>query len=95
MSADQITALIRQILPVFGSLLAVFGFSSATSSAITNLLMEISGPLVIAGSAIWAAIAHRPAAVAASAQALMGVEVDTTHATPAIKAAVNAVKAGG
>lgn len=95
MSADQITALVRQLLPILGTMLALFGFSASTASSITNLLMQIAGPIVVVGSAIWAAVANRPASIAASAQKIDGVEVNTSGAAPAVSAAVNAVKAAG
>lgn len=67
MTTDQLAGLLRQVLPILGTLLTVFGLSSATANSIVNLLMAISGPLLGVGSAIWAFIANSRSSIMAAA----------------------------
>ncbi len=67
MTADQLNGLLRQVLPILGTILAVFGMSSATANGIVNLLMSISGPLIAVGSAVWAFVANSRSSIMASA----------------------------
>lgn len=67
MTQDQLMALARQLLPILGTLLTVFGMSSATAQATVNLIMTIMGPLTLVGSAIWSFISNSRASIMASA----------------------------
>ncbi len=44
MTNDQVMALIRQFMPIIGTMLTVFGLSSATANSIVNLVMSGAGP---------------------------------------------------
>jgi len=67
MTTDQIMGLLRQVLPIMGTMLTVFGISSATATATVDLLMTIAGPVTLVASAIWAFIANSRKSVMASA----------------------------
>ncbi len=90
MNWDQIAALIRQIIPFIGGFAVAKGYISAEQ------LTGIVGAIVAVGGVIWSLVANRPASIAASAQALPGVTVNTTAAAgPSVVAAVDAAKAHG
>ena len=59
--------LLRQIGPILGTLLTVFGMKSATASAVVDLIMTIAGPIMVVGSAVWAYIANSRASIMTSA----------------------------
>ena len=67
MTTDQIMALIRQIMPIVGTMLTVFGLSSATANSIVNLVMTGAGPTLTLASLIWSFIANTRASIMASA----------------------------
>jgi hypothetical protein len=67
MNQDQIMGLLRQVLPIAGTLLTVFGVKSATANAIVDMIMTVAGPAALIWSAIWAFIANSRASVMASA----------------------------
>ncbi len=88
MTADQITGIIRAILAAIGGFVLAKGWVSAETWA------WIVGGAATVGPVIWSWIANRPAAIAASAQALPGVNVQTTaSAAPAVQTAVANAKA--
>ncbi len=87
MSSDQIGGLVRTVLGILGGFILAKGWVNAETWA------WIVGGLASAVPAIWSWISNRPAAIAASAQALPGVTVQTTAAAgPAVVAAVAAAK---
>lgn len=87
MSSDQIGGLVRTILGILGGFILAKGWINAETWA------WIVGGAASAAPAIWSWISNRPAAIAASAQAIPGVNVTTTSsATPAVAAAVAAAK---
>ena len=87
MSSDQITGIIRSILAALGGFIIAKGWVNAETWA------WIVGGAATVGPMIWSWISNRPAAIAASAQGLKGVEVTTTAAAgPAVQAAVAAAK---
>lgn len=87
MTADQITGLLRAILAALGGFILAKGWVSAENWA------WITGGMLTVGPAIWTWFANRPASIAASAQALPGVNVTTTPAAgPAVESAVAAAK---
>ena len=88
MSADQITGILRAILSALGGFVLAKGWVNAENWA------WITGGLLTIGPTIWSWVANRPAAIAASAQALPGVNVQTTPAAgPAVQTAVANAKA--
>ncbi len=67
MTTDQIMALLRQVMPIVGTMLTVFGLSSATANSIVNLVMTGAGPALTLASLIWSFIANTRASIMASA----------------------------
>jgi hypothetical protein len=87
MTSDQIGGLVRTLLGILGGFILAKGWINAETWA------WIVGGAASAAPAIWSWISNRPAAIAASAQALPGVTVQTTAAAgPAVTAAVAAAK---
>lgn len=87
MSSDQIKSILQAILAAIGGFILAKGWVNAETWA------WITGGILSIGPVIWSWITTRPAAIAASAQALPGVNVTTTAAaTPAVQAAVAAAK---
>jgi hypothetical protein len=87
MSSDQIGGLVRTLLGILGGFILAKGWVNAETWA------WIVGGLASAVPAIWSWVSNRPAAIAASAQALPGVNVVTSpSASPAVQAAVQAAK---
>ena len=72
MTSDQITGILRAILSALGGFVLAKGWVNAENWA------WITGGLLTIGPTIWSWVANRPAAIAASAQALPGVNVQTT-----------------
>jgi hypothetical protein len=88
MSWDQIAGPLRAILPALFAFLIGKGIISAGSAD------WIISSILVLGAAGWSIWSNRPAAVAASTQALPGVNVQTTSAAaPAVVDAVSAAKA--
>jgi len=85
MTTDQITGLVRQVLPIAGTLLAALGFSSATSTAIVDVAMQISGPLIVIVGVIWAAIANTKGSIIQSVGGMDETEVKQTSSGVTIK----------
>ena len=67
MTTDQIMALLRQVMPIVGTMLTIFGLSSATANSIVNLVMTGAGPALTLASLIWSFIANTRASIMASA----------------------------
>jgi len=89
MTSDQITGIIRAILAAIGGFVLAKGWVSSETWA------WIVGGAATIGPAIWSWVSNRPAAIAASAQALPGVNVQTTAAAgPAVITAVSDAKSG-
>lgn len=87
MTSDQIGGLVRTLLGIVGGFVLAKGWFSAETWA------WIVGGAAAAVPAVWSWVSNRPAAIAASAQALTGVDVVTNSAAdPAVKAAVAAAK---
>ena len=88
MTSDQITGILRAILSALGGFVLAKGWVNAENWA------WITGGLLTVGPTIWSWFSNRPAAIAASAQALPGVNVQTTaSAAPAVQTAVANAKA--
>jgi len=60
-------ALLRQVMPIVGTMLTVFGLSSATANNIVNLVMTGAGPTIPLASIIWSFIANTRASIMAAA----------------------------
>jgi len=60
-------AQVRQLLPILGTLMTVFGVSSATAQATVNMLMSIAGPITLIGSALWSYYSNSKASILTSA----------------------------
>lgn len=87
MTSDQITGLIRAILTAIGGFVIGKGWLNAET------FTWISGGVITLGTALWSLWTNRPAGIAGSAQALTGVNVQTTPAaSPAVVSAVAAAK---
>ena len=90
MTSDQITGIIRAGLAVLG------GFFVSKGMVSTSTFDWISGGVLTAVSTGWSIWNNRPAALAASAQAIPGVEVQVAAGAPAdIKTAVANAKSSG
>jgi hypothetical protein len=74
MTWDQIAGPLRAILP------AALGFAIAKGWINAGMADWLTTSIVALGAAGWSIWSNRPAAVAASAQALPGVNVQTTPA---------------
>ena len=59
--------LLRQVAPILGTLLTLFGLKSATANAVVDLIMAVAGPVMLVGSAVWAFIANSRASIMTSA----------------------------
>jgi hypothetical protein len=87
MTTDQISGIIRAILAALGGFILAKGWVNAETWA------WIVGGITTIGPVIWSWVSNRPAAIAASAQALPGVTVTTTAAAgAAVQASVAAAK---
>lgn len=88
MTMDQIGGLVRTLLGILGGFILAKGWVSAETWA------WIVGGVAAAVPAVWSWVVNRPAAIAASAQAIQGVNVQVTQSAPAgVSAAVANVKA--
>lgn len=66
LSQEQILGLLRQLLPVIGTVLTATGVVKAGSwGTVETLILTIAGPLMIAGSAIWTTITNTQRALVA------------------------------
>lgn len=84
MTTDQIMALIRQLLPVVGGLAVAFGWLTPDKvSYFTGIVLQVAGPLLIAGSAIWSVVANTKSSIIASTAAMPEVQGVITTSTPA------------
>src|SRR6266404_5843761 len=73
MTTDQIMALLRQVMPIVGTMLTVFGLSSATANNIVNLVMTGAGPTITLAGIIWSFIANTRASIMAAKPVAPGV----------------------
>lgn len=77
MTVDQITGIIRAVLSALGGFVLAKGWVNAETWA------WIVGGAATIGPTIWSWFANRPAAIAASAQNIQGVNVQVTGSAPA------------
>lgn len=81
MNPVQLEGLARQVLPILGTLLAVFGISAATANTIVNTLLAIIGPLMAIASVLWDLFANKTSAVISKTAALPEVKEITLEPT--------------
>src|SRR5258708_2723061 len=67
MTNDQTMALIRQVVPIVGTMLTLLGLSKATTNAIVDLVMSSAGPAITLGGIVWSYIANSRASIIAAA----------------------------
>src|SRR6266446_4178895 len=67
MTNDQIMSMLRQFMPIIGTMLTVFGLSSATANNLVNLVMSGVGPTLILFGLVRSFIANTRASIMASA----------------------------
>lgn len=77
MTSDQIGGLVRTLLGILGGFILAKGWINAETWA------WIVGGAASAAPAIWSWVSNRPAAIAAAAQNIQGVNVQVTGAAPA------------
>lgn len=83
MTSDQIGGLVRTLLGILGGFILAKGWINAETWA------WIVGGAASAAPAIWSWVSNRPAAIAASAQNIQGVNVQVTaSADDSVKTAV-------
>jgi hypothetical protein len=89
-TSDQITGIVRAGLAVAG------GFFVSKGTISSSTFDWISGSVLSAVATGWSIWNNRPASLAASAQAIPGVDVHVTASAPAdVKRAVADAKSGG
>jgi len=59
--------MLRQFMPIIGTMMTVFGLSSATANSFVNLVMSGAGPALTLFSLVWSFIANTRASIIASA----------------------------
>jgi hypothetical protein len=90
MTWDQIAGPLRAILP------AILAFAIAKGWINAGMADWLTTSIIALGAAGWSIWSNRPAAMAANAQELPGVNVQTTPAAgPAVQTAVANAKSGG
>lgn len=68
MTADQLMGLVRQVLPLLGGLAIGLGWLTADQvGKITQLVLQIGGPLITLIGVIWAFVANSKASILTSA----------------------------
>lgn len=94
MTNDQITGMLRQVLPIIGTLAAALGWIAPEKVApLTATILAISGPVIALGSILWMLVANSKSSIIASAAAMPEVKGIITTATPAGNAMAAAVPA--
>ena len=90
MTTDQITGLIRTVAAAAGGFVLSKGWVSSETWT------WIVGGAATVGPAVWSWVSNRPAAIAASAQNIQGVNVQVTSSAPAgVATAVADAKGSG
>ena len=76
MTQDQLMGLLRQVLPILGTLATAFGWLTPDKVAsLTANILAIAGPLVTLARMVWAWIATSKTSIAASIGASSGTVV--------------------
>ena len=83
MSQDQFLSLLRQILPVIGTLLVTMGVTTPDKFGTwTALIMQVAGPVFVLAGIIWSQLAHTKAATitaAANVPGVRNIDLDKDH----------------
>lgn len=92
MTQDQVMGLLRQILPIVGTLLAALGFSKIAAGIAGNMdiIIAIAGAVFNVASLVWALIANSKTSIVKSVSAMGEVNSDqliTAIKDPALKQA--------
>lgn len=86
MNPTMIEAFIRQVLPIVGTMLTIFGVKSATANALVDMIMTITGPAITIGSVVWMFIRNTTGGLISQAAALP--EVQSIKLEPAAPTAI-------
>lgn len=82
LTLDQQLALLRQLLPAAGAILGVLGWVSPDDwSTLEAVILKLTGPMMVFGSAIWTVIANRDEAMIKSVAAMPSTSVSPTGST--------------
>lgn len=90
MTPQQVTDLLRQLLPVLGTVLTAWGVSADKWTSISNLLLLIAGPGMIVVSAIWGFIRNTKAGLVTAAAQVPEVKNITLTSTAPESQSINA-----
>ncbi len=75
LSTDQWMSLIRQILPVIGTIATTFGWATPADVATwSTMAMQVAGPLAIVGGSVWSVLVHRKSALLTTVAQMPEVE---------------------
>lgn len=91
MTQDQITGLLRQLLPVFGGIAIALGWLTADQvGKWTGILLQAVGPMSVIGGIVWSLLANSKTAIitaAANMPEVKKVELTTTPEAKSLEAA--------
>lgn len=84
MTQDQMMGLLRQVLPILGTILAALGFGKIAVgiATYTDTIMAIAGSVFNVASIIWALVANSKTSIIKSTSAMP--EVDSSKLAAAI-----------
>lgn len=86
MTQDQIMGLLRQLLPVLGTLATSLGILTADQvGSITATVLTLAGPVMIVGGAIWALFANSKTSIIKSAAAMGETRVTPNETSTTIE----------
>jgi len=71
--------LLRQLLPVLGTIAMALGVSAATWNAWTNTILTVAGPIMVLASFIWSVLANSKYSIIQSASKMPEVSGITTN----------------
>jgi hypothetical protein len=86
MNWNQISSVLRHILTFGGGFIVAKGWLSE------GVMLELVGAFLSVGGAVWGMFNKTDSSIAASAQKIDGVDLNTAGASPSVKAAVEAAK---
>lgn len=68
MTNDQLMGIVRQIVPILGTLATSFGWLSATQvTGITSIVYQIAGPALLLVGIVWSLIANSKTSILTAA----------------------------
>src|SRR5262245_16178907 len=75
MNQDQLLSLLRQLLPIFGTLAISFGWTTPDKwAAWSTTIMSVAGPIMVLVGIVWGFLAHTKTATLTAAAALPEVK---------------------